>query len=305
MNPDEYPKMHALEQGYWWFRGRRRVVFDAIDAALAGRFAAPANDAGGVWGSTAAWNGSVNPAAPDGARPTILDIGCGTGGFLEGLEGRGRETGLDFSPLALDFCRRRGFRRLGRADVRQLPVRSGAVDLVTAIDLVEHIRDDRGLLGEFERVLKPGGHAVISVPAHPTLWSPHDVALHHFRRYTADGLRDAVEGAGLVPVRFTPAMATALAAAAGFRVVKRALAERVPPPPRGDEPAGPRDMPGSKPAVKSEPTGADGAKTDEFGIPGPLNALLTAMTMAEAAWLRTGANLPMGLSLLCVARKPA
>jgi len=74
---------------------------------------------------------------------------------------------------------------------------SGAYDLVTALDVIEHVEDDRAALQGLARCLKPGGRILVTVPAFPFLWSAHDVANHHHRRYTRATLKAAVEQAGL------------------------------------------------------------------------------------------------------------
>lgn len=255
VNVEEYHKMHALERSYWWFQGRRRILHRMLDLIESRRA----------------------KETPGSANPVLMDIGCGTGLLLEDLSARGFAAGLDFSPLALHYCRQHALQNLGRADVRHLPIRSNSLDLITAVDLVEHIQDDVGLMGEFYRALKPGGAALISVPAHPKLWSPHDVALHHFRRYEKNGFRQLITNAGLVPERFTYSMATAYLPARIFRSIKRRIREVDPNAP---------------------------ATSDEFRIPGIANFLLRSSVFIEAALLRR-MNLPIGLSLLCIARKPA
>lgn len=249
MNTAEYHKMHAMERTYWWFQGRRRIILGTLDRALRG-------------------------LATTGKRPRFLDVGCGTGMMLEDLAARGFAAGLDFSPIALSYCRERHLANLGRADVRHLPVRAGSVDVITALDLIEHIRDDHGLLGEFHRVLRPGGIAVMSVPAHKHLWSAHDVALHHYRRYEKREFRDLVTGAGLAPVRYTYTVSSAYYPVVAYRKIKNLFA-------RGN----------------AEP------KTDEFPLPRPVNAALLGLLNCEAGLLERH-NLPFGLSLLCVAKKP-
>ncbi len=246
MNLEEYHKMHALETQYWWFQGRRRVILDTIQ-----KHCAPV----------------------EGNRPVILDIGCGTGMMLEDLQKMGAATGLDFSMVALEYCKNRGINNLGRADVRHIPVKDNSVDIITALDLIEHIEDDHGLMDEFHRVLKPGGVAIMSVPAHKKLWSGHDVALHHFRRYEKAEFRQLVEGAGLKPRKYSYGMATAYVPAVLIRNYKK--------------------MRGQSGANQS---------TDEFPIPAWLNGLLRKSVEVESAWLKRW-DLPIGLSLLCVAQK--
>jgi len=246
----EYHKMHALEATYWWFQGRRDIILGQLGILLP----------------------RLRRETP--GRPLrLLDVGCGTGMLLQTLEQEGLAVGLDFSPVALRYCRDRRLKNLGRADVRHLPIANDSVDLITALDLVEHIRDDAGLLGEFRRVLRPGGLALMSVPAHKNLWSGHDVALHHYRRYEKAEFRALVENAGLHIERHTSAVATVYPAAALFRRVKRRFAK-----------------PQSSP------------KTDEFPLPAILNSILRRVLTLEACWLRRH-DLPFGLSILCLARK--
>lgn len=252
MNIDEYHKMHALEKQYWWFQGRRQVILSVLRQSL------------------------CSLQGGDSARPPrFLDVGCGTGMLLEDLQQLGNAYGLDFSPVALEYCRQRHLSNLGRADACHLPVQSNSVDVLTALDLVEHIRDDVQLLDEFHRVLRPGGIAVLSVPAHKGLWSAHDVALHHCRRYEKREFRQLVEGSGLEPLKYTYAVAAAYLPAVLYRRTKRAL---------------------SRPQSH--------VATDEFPLPRPINAALLGIMKLEAQFLLTH-NLPFGLSLLCVARKPA
>lgn len=246
MNLEEYHKMHALETNYWWFQGRRKVILDTL----------------------------ATHAKLDGTdRPVILDIGCGTGMMLEDLERMGSAVGLDFSMVALEYCQNRGIKNLGRADVRNLPVKSNSVDIITALDLIEHIEDDKGLMEEFYRVLKPGGIAIMSVPAHKKLWSGHDVALHHYRRYEKPEFRALVEGSGLRPRKYSYGMATAYIPAILIRNIKKLLRKK-----------------------DQEHT------TDEFPIPSWLNGILRKSVETESMLLKR-MNLPIGLSLLCVAEK--
>jgi SAM-dependent methyltransferase len=144
------------------------------------------------------------------------------------------------------------------------------------------------LLREFQRVLKPGGRVLITVPAHPGLWSAHDLALHHYRRYTRTGLLNAVTGAGLVVDRITYGMFLPLIPALGWRLFLRRWRSPVPGPPQ----------PGEDPRER-----APGYHTDERPVPGWLNGLLLGVLSAEAWWMRRG-PVPVGLSLMCVARKP-
>lgn len=106
MNVEEYEKMHDLEDTYWWFQGRLRMIQQVLDTYL-----------------------------PEPPRPgRVLDVGCGTGLVLKKLEAW-RPVGLDFSQLALEFCRGRGSDRLVRGDVVHLPFDDNAFDLILALEI--------------------------------------------------------------------------------------------------------------------------------------------------------------------------
>ena len=167
MEISEYARMHALETQYWWFVGRRAIIGDLLS-----------------------WQSSHLSA------PQILDIGCGTGANLPMLRQfageHGRIAAIDFSPHALQFARTHPSAKqvsLLQGDALHLPFADASFDIVTMFDVLEHLPDDRRALSEVHRVLKPGGRYVWSVPAYQHLWSAHDTALHHFRRYEHDGLR--------------------------------------------------------------------------------------------------------------------
>jgi SAM-dependent methyltransferase len=136
----------------------------------------------------------------------LLDIGCGTGANLPLLRSfagpSGSVTAMDFSPLALQFARdqlsddtAKNLSML-RGDAQCLPFEDDSFDVVTMLDVLEHLSDDCLALAEVQRVLRRGGALVMSVPAYQKLWSAHDEALHHFRRYEYHGLRRVLHGAG-------------------------------------------------------------------------------------------------------------
>ena len=126
-----------------------------------------------------------------------LDIGCGSGAAAQLLQ---REfqlfpMGMDISKFAVDASKERGVRTL-QVDVTKLPSSDVSQDFVLALDVIEHIEDRNVLLIEMYRVLKPGGKALITVPAHTWLWSNHDELNHHFRRYSKEMLREDLSTAG-------------------------------------------------------------------------------------------------------------
>lgn len=159
--------MYQLEDHYWWFIGRRRLALKLLRKFQRA------------------------------SKPELLDLGCGTGVILGELNQIGTSTiGLDMSAQALDYCRQRELGNLVKARGEYLPLKSKIVDGVVALDIFEHIDDHQSAYEEVFRVLKPGGILVLSVPAFGFLWGPHDVALHHFRRYTRKEVVERLEDAG-------------------------------------------------------------------------------------------------------------
>lgn len=120
-----------------------------------------------------------------GRMQNILDFGCGTGVLQEQFEKRFnvKAFGIDTSKKAISYCQKRGLSRVKVSDGSRIPFKSNSFDLITAIDVVEHLKDDLKGLEEIKRVLKKSGIAILLVPAHSMLWSTRDINLHHFRRY--------------------------------------------------------------------------------------------------------------------------
>ncbi len=164
-----YEQMAELDQQHWWYVARRTVL-----AALIRRTVRPPRDA------------------------AILEVGCGTGHNLLTLGQFGTVDALELDPEA----RKLAEKRLGNPIYASpLPAMTGVperhYDLVAALDVIEHLADDRAALESIARRLKPGGKLLMTVPAHQWMWSAHDVANHHQRRYTRGGLRQLFEGSSL------------------------------------------------------------------------------------------------------------
>lgn len=160
MNTEEYSKMFELEDRYWWFIGRRYLV-----------------------------NWLLREHGVNTKETLLFDLGCGTGQNLLSFSDHVRTIGSDQSQTALSFCREREIENVFSCDALAIPLAEDSVDVVTALDVLEHIREDITALEEVNRVLKPGGKLIAIVPAYGFLWSEHDEALHHYRRYVAREMR--------------------------------------------------------------------------------------------------------------------
>jgi len=167
MERSEYGVMYRLEPSYWWFIGKQFLVREQVRSLLLNR----------------------------GSGQRILDIGAGTGMILKTLEEFGQAFGMEKSEDAIAFLKTRNLRHIVRSDAEQgLPFKDESFSLVTCLDVLEHLDHDTVLLMEMLRVCKEGGHVLVTVPAFNLLWSPHDSALHHRRRYTRSRLLGQFRG---------------------------------------------------------------------------------------------------------------
>ena len=234
----------AVEDRHWWYRGRRRIVLDVV---------------GGL------------PLPP---QPRILDAGCGSGRNLVELAGFGSVVGLEPSERGAEVARARGLGDVVQAEIGTMPFDDASFDLITLLDVLEHIEDDRGALRELRRVARPGGVLLITVPAYPQLWSSHDELNRHCRRYTRPELLHRAVEAGWRPLRTTHFNLLLLPVAAAWR-----LGERLRP--------------------------SQAAPTSELvRTPSSINWLLKQPLRTEAALLRSGRRIPAGLSLVGVFAAP-
>ena len=164
MDDEEIRKSAALEDRHWWYAGRRAMLRRLVAPVAVGR---------------------------------ALDVGCGSGGNTEVLRDLGWDvTGLEYSPTAAELARSRGL-DIVQGDATSLPFADASYDLVMSTDMWEHVQDDVAVARESARVLRPGGRLLVAVPCSMKLWSGHDVALGHVRRYEKQGLGVLIEGAGL------------------------------------------------------------------------------------------------------------
>ena len=215
----------------------------------------------------------VARAAAGRTNLRILDCGCGTGFNLGWLKAHGRVTGMDLTASGLAVATRAGL-PLVRGDAQTLPFQSEAFDLVTSFDMLQCVPDDAAAFREIARVLKPGGYFVTNVAALEALHGDHSALSSEFRRYTPGLVRARMRDAGLdlVQVRF------------GFAsIFPLVLATRV--------------------AQKLSRGHTEAGEAEITVPPAPVNALLTALVLAEAALARL-IPMPFGSSLRVLARKP-
>ncbi|MBI3635632.1 MAG: class I SAM-dependent methyltransferase [Candidatus Rokubacteria bacterium] len=215
-----------------------------------------------------------------------VDVGSGTGRMVEFLAGGMRITATDFEMEALRFAAKRGTASLVQADALRLPFRDASIELLSAFDIIEHLDDDRAALAEFRRVLRPGGYCVATVPAFRSLWSEHDEINHHRHRYRRRELRARFAEAGFTVTRCSYFNSLLFLPVAAFRVARRALARVVD--------TSRRDAMGR---LRS-----DLSLVPSPILSGPITRLLEAVMGAEARILAR-ADLPVGVSIVCLARR--
>lgn len=243
MQQHTYSIMYEVEGTHWWFTGRRRIISGFVEKIC--------RELGEK-------------------RPRILDVGCGTGANLEMLGQFGDAEGVDVSADALTFCRARGLANVRLGAAEKLPYDDESFDLVTALDVVEHLDDDRAGLCEMRRVLRPNGRALLFVPAFMFLWGVQDDISHHRRRYTLGGLKQVVRDAGFEVERATYANISFFGPILLGRLLMRA-------------------------------TGLRPASENNINV-SALNGVLGRVFGAESALLGRF-NFPFGVSAICVARR--
>jgi SAM-dependent methyltransferase len=250
MQQHTYSIMYEVEGAHWWFVGRRRIIESFLE--LISR--------------------KLKAERPQGQQQPlkILDVGCGTGANLQMLAQFGAAEGVDVSVEALDFCRARGLANVKQGAAESLPYEDATFDLVTGLDVVEHLDDDIAGLREISRILRPGGRAVLFVPAFMFLWGVQDDISHHRRRYTLSELKQKLRAVGLSVERASYANLTFFAPILIGRWLMR--------------------LTGWRPASENNLT------------IGALNGLLGRILGAESWWLRR-MNFPFGVSIICVAKR--
>ena len=203
-----YDRMAEIDKHHWWFVGRRKILTALIER----------------------WRPKRGPLR-------ILEIGCGTGSNIAMLQQFGTVDAVEPDDHARAFAVKRTGIAIKGGYLPDVPLDDGRYDLIVLLDVLEHIPDDRGALEALRSKLAPGGRLLLAVPAMPSLWSGHDVAHHHQRRYTARTLDAVVAAAGYRRLHRTAFNSLLLPAIVLVRLVNRLLSrdggddDRVPPAP--------------------------------------------------------------------------
>ena len=248
MQQHTYAIMRRVEESHWWFFERRQIIRSFLQRIF----------------------GDLRASAKEGDSLKILDVGCGTGANLEMLSEFGEAAGVDVSPEALSFCQARGLVKVKLGAAEALPYDDTSFDLATGLDVVEHLDDDLAGLKEMRRVLRPGGRALLFVPAFMFLWGVQDDISNHRRRYTLKQLKDVVRKAGFEVERATYVNLSFFTPIFLGRLLMRAT--------------------GLRPESENNIT---------IGF---LNGILGKLLAAERGPLRY-MNFPFGVSIICVARR--
>ena len=160
MKCDEFVKMNEQGAGHWWYKARRELLSGQIERL------------------------------PRGLKNLkILDLASACGDNFSACSGYGEAYGIYISLQSVRYCKEKNIKTIVQGDAQTLPFKSGSYDIVLALDVFEHLKDDVACLKEITRVLKKGGRLIFNTPACKSLYSYHDRAFEHVRRYGAGELR--------------------------------------------------------------------------------------------------------------------
>ncbi|MGI8542196.1 MAG: class I SAM-dependent methyltransferase [Aridibacter sp.] len=255
MQEHTYAIMNRVEDSHWWFVGRRAILESFMERIIQDlRFKI---------------QDSKSQSKIQNLKPKILDVGCGTGANLEMLKNFGEAEGVDVSDEALEFCRKKGL-KVHKGLAEELPFEDETFDVVTALDVVEHLDDDIAGLREMFRVLKKGGKTLIFVPAFMWLWGVQDDISNHRIRYTKKQIVERLEKAGFEIERATYANITFFAPILAGRTLMKI-------------------------------TGVKPESENNINV-SALNGLLGKIFSAEKYWLKR-AGFPFGVSIVITAKK--
>lgn len=162
-----YHSNYEIEEKYFWFLARNKILLKIIDSLTDLK-----------------------------CGEQVMDIGCGTGGFAQLLDKKFDVTCLDMSPIALEYCQKRGLSDLHNCLLSEFDKGKREIKAAFMLDVIEHIDDDKGVVDDVYRLLDESGWFIATVPAYQWLWSHHDVVHEHKRRYTMKRFKDLIGNAG-------------------------------------------------------------------------------------------------------------
>jgi SAM-dependent methyltransferase len=175
MQAEAYHELHALEAVHWWYVGARAVYRTLLGLGF----------------------------GPPAGNRRMLEVGCGSGGNLALLEEWGPTAGAEVSGIPLKLVEKAPAFGLVRASADALPFVAGSFDGVHLLGVIEHLPDDQAALQEARRVCRADGAVTLLTSAFPILWSHHDLANGHKRRYRRLPLGLLLKNAGLEPLKLT------------------------------------------------------------------------------------------------------
>ena len=239
-----YHTNYKLENNYWWFTARNGIIYNYI------------------------LNNAKLPL-----KSNILDVGCGTGGFVSKIAEKYNVICLDSSPIALDYCKKRGLELRYNMYLQDFPKSEYKIDAITILDVVEHVDDDYDILKTAYNILEDGGKIFLTVPAYMWMWSQHDEVHQHKRRHTKKQINDLLKKTGF-EIDYSTYFDTFLFLPA---VLKRVL-----------------DKIFKVKKKETEPVEQ---------VPNFLNVLFSKIFKAENIFIKRNLKFPFGVSIFTVARK--
>ncbi len=219
---------------------------------------------------------------PKHSNLEILDVGCGAGNMIHHLGQYGHVRGIEVDARPVKIAQSRGYDVRQADATRGMPFDDGTFDLVTALDVIEHVDDDGAILREARRVLKSGGHLLVTTPAFQWLWSYNDELNAHKRRYTAGELNHRIKQAGFVIRRTSYGFFLVFPLAASMILLRNRTQRRV--------------------ELSSHHFQEDAYQVEMEPVSPTLNSLLRGVGRTEAS-LIGAVNLPFGTSLISLAEK--